>query len=430
MIKHIALSALPFLFGCSDFWGTYQLLDAGSSSDASFEDMVVDPCTSRTVAYSQKESVFTTCCYTDNSALSGKNVQAAILDAQASSYTDVTVRIGCPEPRQLPLEKLSSSAPLGEESLLPAITKKVTVDGLGSTLDAQGKERHFFVGTNASLTLKNIKLVNGIARTIPDSNRWSPLAEAYPTPTNMACGGAVLSFGPLTLENVFLSENTATHTKYAAGGALCLGTTNLTMRNSIIYNNNAESGNTNGFTKGAGAYLFLSSATVNNSTVLQNTNKIPTNTTLSAAAFHFDDFPTKTPPIPMTFVSKNSLFVNFYSRDFTGSGSTTQNYALHFPCHMSNPPLGTNVFDEALFTPTCQMKPIGSSSSLMVKYTGNPWPAPSGSQTTISPNVGMWDAAMRDLSNLDACLASGKDFFGNPRPNTKCMPGAVEPRTN
>ena len=312
---------------------------------------MLDPCTSRTVAYSQKESVFTTCCYIDNSALSGKNIQTAISDAQASSYTDVTVRIGCPEPRQLPLEKLSSSAPLGEESVLPAITKKVTVDGLGSTLDAQGKERHFFVGGNASLTLKNIKLVNGIAKTIPDFNRWSPLAEAYPSPTNMACGGAVLSFGPVTLENVFLSENTATHPKYAAGGALCLGSTNLTMRNSIIYNNNTESGNTNGFVKGAGAYLFLSSATVNNSTVLQNTNKIPLNTISASAAFHFDDFPAKTPPTPMTFSSKNSLFVNFYSRDFSGSGSTTQNYAIHFPCHMGNPPLSTNAYDTELCDP-------------------------------------------------------------------------------
>lgn len=429
MLKHITLVSLPLLFGCSDFWGTYQLIDAGSSSDASFEDMMLDPCTSRTVAYSQKESVFTTCCYIDNSALSGKNVQTAISDAQASSYTDVTVRIGCPEPRQLPLEKLSSSAPLGEESVLPAITKKVTVDGLGSTLDAQGKERHFFVGGNASLTLKNIKLINGIARTVPDPTRL-PLAESVTNQTTMACGGAVISFGPLTLENVYLSDNTATHTKYAAGGALCLGSTSLTMRNSIIYNNNAESGNTNGFVKGAGAYLFLSSATVNNSTVLQNTNKIPLNTISASAAFHFDDFPAKTPPTPMTFSSKNSLFINFYSRDFTGSGSTTQNYAIHFPCHMGNPPLSTNAYDEALFTPTCQMKPTGSSSSLMVKYTGGAWPAPSGSQTTISPNNGMWDAAMRDLSNLDACLASGKDYFGNPRPNTKCMPGAVEPRTN
>ena len=429
MLKHIALASLPLLFGCSDFWVTYQLLDAGSA-DASFEDMAIDPCASRTVAYSQQGNIFTTCCYIDNSALSGKNVQATIVAAQASSSTDVTVRIGCPEPRQLPLEKLSSSAPLGEESMLPAITKKVTVDGLGSTLDAQGKERHFFVGANASLTLKNIKLINGIARTIPDFNRWSPLAEAYPSPTNMACGGAVLSFGPLTLENVWLSENTATHAKYAAGGALCLGSTNLTMRNSIIYNNNAESGNTNGFVKGAGAYLFLSSATVNNSTVLQNTNKIPTNTTFSTAAFHFDDFPTKQPTVPMTFVSKNSLFVNFYSRDFTGIANTTQNYAFHFSCHMGTPALGTNVYDEALFTPTCQMKPTGSSSNLMMKYTGNAWPAPSGSQTTISPNNGMWDSAMRDLSNVDACLASGKDFFGSPRPNTKCMPGAVEPRTN
>lgn len=430
MLKHIALSSLPLLLGCSDLWTTYQLVDAGMSSDATFADLTPDLCAAGNIAYTQQGNEFTTCCFINNSGLSGKNLQTAIADAQSSTFNEVTIKIGCPEPRQLPLEKLSSTAPLGEESMLPAITKKVTVDGLGSTLDAQGRERHFFVGANASLTLKNIKLVNGIARTIPDSNRWSPLAEAYPTPTNMACGGAVLSFGPVTLENVFLSENTATHTKYAAGGALCLGTTNLTMRNSIIYNNNAESGNMNGFAKGAGAYLFLSSATVNNSTVLQNTNKIPTNTTLSAAAFHFDDFPTKTPTIQMIFVSKNSLFVNFYSRDFTGSGSTTQNYALHFPCHMSNPSLSTNVFDEALFTPTCQMKPIGSSSSLMVKYTGSAWPAPSGSQTTISPNAGMWDAAMRDLSNLDACLASGKDFFGNPRPNTKCMPGAVEPRTN
>ncbi len=428
MLKHIALASLPLLFGCSDFWVTYQLLDAGSA-DASFEDMAIDPCASRTVAYSQQGNIFTTCCYIDNSALSGKNVQATIVAAQASSSTDVTVRIGCPEPRQLPLEKLSSSAPLGEESMLPAITKKVTVDGLGSTLDAQGKERHFFVGAGASLTLKNIKLINGIARTIPDPTRF-PLAENVTNQTLMACGGAVISFGPVTLENVFLSDNTATNGKYAAGGALCLGSTNLTMRNSIIYNNNAESGNTNGFVKGAGAYLFLSSAIVNNSTVLQNTNKIPTNTTLSTAAFHFDDFPSKMPPTPMTFLSTNSLFVNFYSRDFTGIANTTQNYALHFSCHMGTPALGTNVYDEALFTPTCQMKPTGSSSSLMVKYTGNAWPAPSGSQTTISPNNGMWDSAMRALSNLDACLASGKDFFGSPRPNTKCMPGAVEPRTN
>ncbi len=432
MLKHIALSSLPLLFGCSDLWTTYQLVDAGTSSDAASADLAPDLCAAGNIAYTQKGNEYTTCCFINNSGLSGKNLQISIADAQSSTFTDVTIKIGCSEPRQLPLEKLSSVAALGEESMLPAITKKVTLDGLGSTLDAQGKERHFFVGASASLTLKNIKLINGIARTVPEPNRWSALAEAYPGPTNMACGGAVMSFGPLTLENVYLSENAATHGKYAAGGALCLGSTSLTMRNSIIYNNTATSSNTSGFVKGAGAYLFLSSATVNNSSVLQNTNIIPTNTTLSTAAFHFDDFPTKPPTVPMTFVSKNSLFVNFFSRDFTGVANTTQNYALHFSCHMGTPALGTNAYDEALFPSVCKNPPLGTSSGLMIKYTGNAWAAPSGSQTTISPNAGSWDSAMRDLSNLDACANSGKDHFGNLRPTDgrKCMPGAVEPRTN
>lgn len=434
MLKHMALASLFILSGCADFWNSYQVInldaagtpsDAGTGADAS----VTSGCTIDT-PYVQNGDTFTTCCFVNNSELSGDNIYRTIEKAQQQNIVSPRILIGCPEPRELPVRSLASGAALGEESALPIVYKNVTIDGNGSSLNANGLNRHFLVTTQGSLVLQNLTLKNGLARGTPSGASW-PMLLPTSQGLNMACGGSIVSGGDLRLINVLLTKNEARHEIIAAGGAICIGNRILKLENSVIYDNLANHEGGTGEAKGAAVYLYNGSAEVAHSTVLQNTN-LSKASNYSAAAFHFGETgATKTG----SFVSKNSLFVNFFADAYVNSSA---NYAIYFSCPLGLSKtqlpsmLASTTYDAVLIMETCGTSAKALDSGLGIKWTGNKWPEPSGVQTQISPN-GMWDDLFRPKSDLDYCNKIPRDYFGNsriPAPGKPCMPGAVEPRTN
>lgn len=452
MLKHMALASLFILSGCADFWNSYQVInpDGGGVAEdmTSVPDLAPQVCAPGSGSFSRNGDVFVSCC-DDDTAKSSKNLQLTVEEAQRVSSSP-TVVIGCALPRQLSPAKLQTELITNEESLIQAITKNVTIDGQGCSLDATNggnPQRHFIVKSSGSLTLKNIKLMNGKATTIPpvvigQTKNLSSVLPMNPVSTGMACGGSILAFGPVTLERVYLTNNSASHMKYAAGGALCLSNTNLKMVNSIIYDNYAMSTNVSGSAKGAGAYLYSSNATIEHSSVIKNQNVMPAGSIFNGAAFYFDDENTPGSVGMFKFSSKNSLFVNFYAKNYPVQNNQTQNYAIRFSCQMLatepsvDEALLNNVFDDVLYVKVCSAgtmpTPTAKSSNIIMKYTGTDWAEPSGTQTQISPN-GMWDDLFRPKSDLDYCNKIPRDYFGNsriPAPGKPCMPGAVEPRTN
>lgn len=453
MLKHMALASFTLLCGCSDFWTSYMVInpDGGIEDLGSAPDLAPVVCAPGNSSFSQNGDTFVSCC-DDNTANSSKNLQITIEEAQRLSSNPMVV-IGCANPRQLSIAKLQSELVANEEALFPIITKKVSIDGQGCTLDAQNgtnPQRHFLVKSTGSLSLKNMKLINGTAKTIPIvstglTSNLSSVSPQNPSPTMMACGGSILAFGPVSLERVYLTNNKASHAKYAAGGALCLAKTSLTLKNSVIYNNSADSQNTGGSAKGSAVYLYSSSATVEHSSVINNQNIMPTNSSFAGAAFYFDDENVPGTSGDFKLVAKNSLFINYQAREYKTMGNQTQNYAVRFSCQMMNTEslaraaLLSNGFDDALYVQQCVSgalpKATAISSDIGITFSGEDWAAPAGSQKQISPGAypGLWDSKLREKSDIQYCRIHALDFFGSSRvlsTGQSCMPGAVEPRTN
>lgn len=436
MRKHIALASIAFLFGCSDLWTNYTVIDQSAAQDGGdpFADAGTAGCTPDK-AYVQNGDTFTTCCYVSDSALSGSNVYKTIEAVQQQNIANPTIVIGCPEPRELPVLNVASSSALGEDAALPIIFKKITIDGNKCTLDAQNKKRHFLVNTQGALVLKNLTLKNGYAAGVPEGGNWPALSsDAALQGNKFGCGGAILSGGPLRLENVELTKNLAEHGVLAAGGALCLGSTSLEMVNTIIYDNRVNGygamNNSNGIGRAAAALLYKTSAKIVHSTVLWNT-ALSQVSSVYAAAISFDPGSLGS---NAKFVANNSLFVN-YRADYYKNGEI--NYAILFACSsgLTKSSVGTmlasNVFDDVLVAETCATLPGSVSSGLGISWTGTKWPEPAAGQVMISP-VATWDTAFRSRSDASYCSSVPADFFGKARTGAGviCMPGAVEPRTN
>lgn len=434
MLKHMALASFTLLCGCSDFWTSYMVInpDGASVEDGATADGSVTPGCTGDKSYIQTGDTFTTCCYVNNSELSGDNVYRTIQDAQLQGIASPIIVIGCPEPRELPVRSLASGGALGEESALPIIVKKVIINGNGSALNANKKNRHFLVTTQGSLTLNNLTLKNGLATSAPEGASW-PLLMASGQRANMACGGSILSGGDVRLVNVLLTANAAQHDMFAAGGAICMGNSLLEMENSIIYDNAANGTGQTGKAKGAAAYLYKGSAKVVFSTILQNTNSSNV-TSSAAAAFHFEEAGSS---VIGSFASKNSLFVNYFA-DMYPMQSSTINYAINFSCTlgltkaMLPSVLSSTAYDDVVIVETCGKTPVPLNSGIGIKWTGRKWLAPAGDLMEISPGA-MWDGAFRLKTEKSLCSTYPKDFFGLSRvlsSGQSCMPGAVEPRTN
>ena len=91
----------------------------------------------------------------------------------------------------------------------------VTIDG-GSqiTLSGVNTERHFYIDSNANLTLKNITLTNGFDDTYG--------------------GGSILSLGGLTLDNTTIRDS---NVDPAYSGGAIMAYKPVTITNSLIENN-------------------------------------------------------------------------------------------------------------------------------------------------------------------------------------------------
>lgn len=405
------------LSGCSDYWYTYHVLD--SNADAG-TDAAVSACLSGE-PYEFVDGVYKTCCDPNDKVKSASNLQKTIELTQATpDSTSVTIKLGCSVPVQLTLQKLASTTAAGEGSMLPIIARETIIDGNGSTLDAGLNERHFLVKPNVGLTLKNIKLIRGRATAIPDatSARWPICVEGGPKlPADASCGGSILSFGRLTLDKVFITESRSENPTVAAGGAICIAGSKLTLKNSIIYGNTSVSADAGSRVEGAGIYLLSSDAEFTFSTILSNLNN--TKNTGSAAAIQFTGGSQK------IFTNNNSLMVNYYA--FATNNNQTANYALLIPCGLTANGLSTAAFDKMLKPPTCPGSLMGYGSSLNISGTGADWPSPSMYPAVISPS-GTFDGVLIKSTDPASCASAGADYFGNTRKASGCMPGAVELR--
>lgn len=118
----------------------------------------------------------------------------------------------------------------------------VTINGGNSiTLSGGNMVRPFYVDSNATLTLQNITLTNGLDNTYG--------------------GGAILSLGELTLSNTTI-RNSNVDPNYSGGAIMSLGP--VTMSNSLLENNSGGSV--------GGLFLFgeAADATITNSTFRNN----------------------------------------------------------------------------------------------------------------------------------------------------------------
>lgn len=413
--KFCFVSLVAFaLSGCSDFWNTYQVIDGVPDAGP---DMRLPPC-QRGEAYDLIDGVYTTCCDPNDNAKSALNVQKTIEQTQTLGVASpINIKIGCETPREFQLLALASSAPLGESSRLPVISQEMIINGNGCTLSARGEDRHFLVKPNVALTLRNMKLSGGIALTVPDPNRWNIPLEGNPKlPTDAACGGSILSFGRLTLENVYLTDNKADHEFLAAGGAICIIGAKLTLKNSIVYMNTAISKATIGRADGAAVYINNGDADFTFSTVQANFNQ--TKYVSGGAAIHFAAANGR------TLTNSNSLLVNYY---VSGNiSNATANYAILLGCGMSTNLTPGSAFDKMLKAGNCPSGYTGVVSTVVNKYAAD-WAAPTAYPLTISPNA-VFDPALQASTDPTGCATAGPDYFGNPRKATKCMPGAVELR--
>jgi hypothetical protein len=415
MTKNIAMCSLALLVGCSGFWGTYEIND--NLADAGvMPDLLGSPC-DRMEPYELIDGVYKTCCYPDDTARSESNFQKTIDQVQKLSGTaESTVKIGCDTPRQFTLRRLVADVTIGEAAMLPLITRATIIDGSGSTLDAGLVDRHFLVKPAVSLTLKNMKLIKGRATSIPDPMRWPAATEGVvKTTSDAACGGSILAFGRLTLENVFITESRSEHTMLAAGGAICTNGATVTLKNSILYGNSTVAQNS-GRAEGAAAYFTATNADLYFSTILANINN--TNSSNGAAAIHFVGSQSK------TLNSYNSLMINYYS--LATLQNATANYAIYLGCGASTNIVLTSAFDKMLKA-SCAGGATGIPSSLPITNTGQDWPAPTLGPTMISTSITL-DGKLQLTTDAGICKAAALDYFGLPRKPSGCMPGAVELR--
>ena len=176
------------------------------------------------------------------------------------------------------------------------ITSNLIIDGNGNTIDADSKSCIFNVLASITLTIKNIKLINGNTVNAGDQNNGSAIngfEGSYITVINSTFtnnhanirGGAIYSAGNVTVINSTFTENSANGTggairtdyganltvinsifignsAYNHGGAISTGVGNLYVIDSVFINNTAKTGN--------GGALSSTNLTVVNSTFENN----------------------------------------------------------------------------------------------------------------------------------------------------------------
>lgn len=101
------------------------------------------------------------------------------------------------------------------------ISKSLTIDGNGKTIDAQGKARIFDIQPGIQVIIENLKFINGKAT------------------ESLSGGGAIgaESTSNLTINNCVFINNTA---NYGGGAIYAYDKINLNINNTLFINNTAE----------------------------------------------------------------------------------------------------------------------------------------------------------------------------------------------
>ncbi|MBI1297274.1 hypothetical protein GC175_20175 [bacterium] len=157
--------------------------------------------------------------------------QCSLIEAIENAQSDAQIHADCPagvgadtieltENVTYTLAAVNISTTLGANGL-PVITDVITINGNGATIarssvDGTPDFRFFFVDSGADLTLRNLTLINGAA----GSDHF---------------GGAISSFGALTLEQTHIVSNTAGE----GGGGLLLGAGPVVIVDSVVSGNRA-----------------------------------------------------------------------------------------------------------------------------------------------------------------------------------------------
>jgi predicted outer membrane repeat protein len=138
------------------------------------------------------------------------------------------------------------------------LSKNVSIAALGGqhiTISGGGHSRIFEINAGVQVTLDNLELTqgNGTANNSADTSNLN------------GNGGAILSFGVLTLTNSILDNNSAD----GGGGAILNDTCSLTLIDTLVASNHAPGTKVNGF--GGGVWNFLGTLNICHSAFDGNT---------------------------------------------------------------------------------------------------------------------------------------------------------------
>lgn len=145
------------------------------------------------------------------------------------------------------------------------IKDKTVINGNGHTIDGQHKTVIF--ENKASLTLKNLVLING------KSSGWGGAIEAKAKLTLENCvfknnkavrGGAIFSSSSVTIDKCTFEGNQADD----YGGAICIHRGSLTLKNSKFTNNGVSTKKSTGY--GGAIRLWLSTSSISNTVFKSN----------------------------------------------------------------------------------------------------------------------------------------------------------------
>ena len=148
------------------------------------------------------------------------------------------------------------------------ISKSLTIDGNGYTIDALGKGRIFSINAS-NVILKNIKFINGYYSRDGGAVYWGgnngSLINCTFVNNSASNGGAIYWYG----ENATLSGSIFINNSAGVGGAIRLITRHISIFDSKFINNNASTGGALSFI-GDGGFVDVTEWILQNSTFINN----------------------------------------------------------------------------------------------------------------------------------------------------------------
>ena len=210
-------------------------------------------------------------------ALSAHVSQAATINVSSScslpnaitSANNNSANGGCTAGSGADTINLSGMAsPYTLSAALPAVTSDITIAGANKTVSGNDAYRIFRVNSGGNLKLNNITLRNGKAPSLGFGGALFLVASGSATVTSATIhdnaaywGGAVGSYGTVTVINSTIRDSSADSTAGYGGAFLVMGGT-TTIRNSAIHGNSAN--------QGGGIDVVDGTLTVENSLIYSN----------------------------------------------------------------------------------------------------------------------------------------------------------------